>query len=83
MASTFQRLGAGNGHRHREARSSGSGLVVAGGPSPAESDPANRTSAMAPLSESLRIRLQILGAMLLPALALAFWLNNQGFFQKP
>jgi len=38
---------------------------------------------MAPLPESLRIRLQILGAMLLPALALAYWLNSQGFFQKP
>ena len=38
---------------------------------------------MAPIPESLRIRLQILGAMLIPALGLLLWLNAQGFFQAP
>lgn len=38
---------------------------------------------MAPIPESLRVRLQIFGAMLVPVLGLALWLNAQGFFQKP
>lgn len=39
--------------------------------------------AMAPISDSLRIRLQIFGAMLVPVVGLALWLNAQGFFQAP
>ena len=49
----------------------------------AESDPSHVHQPMAPMPESLRIRLQILGAMLVPALALAYWLNAQGFFAQP
>lgn len=49
----------------------------------AESEASHVQQPMAPMPESLRIRLQILGAMLVPALALAYWLNAQGFFAQP
>lgn len=38
---------------------------------------------MAPISDSLRIRLQIFAAMLVPVVGLTLWLNAQGFFQSP
>lgn len=38
---------------------------------------------MAPIPDSLRIRLQIFGAMLVPVIGLGLWLNAQGFFQTP